>query len=194
VRSSVANELCDFHYRRLKRGADLSLPPQRAARGKTCTHVGCRKPNFSKGYCSMHYSRLKVWGDPDKSLRFFWKDDAHKYLWHGAKERARKLGLEFNLPKEWVSIPDLCPVLGIPLFSNRGGRGRFTDNSPTIDRIDNNEGYVTGNAHIISYLANRIKTNATVEQLERVATYFKGLLLNEGIKQSFKDNLSAHLQ
>ncbi len=67
-------------------------------------------------------------------------------------------------------------MLGIPLFRSTGSKGQGP-NSPTLDRLDPALGYTPENVVVISARANQIKTDATVEELYRVATYFmeKGL-------------------
>jgi len=74
-------------------------------------------------------------------------------------------------------LPKSCPILGMKLNYTRekGGKGR-QDDSPSIDRIDNTQGYVVGNVHIISWKANRIKSNGTPEELIAVGGYIKYLL------------------
>ena len=44
------------------------------------------------------------------------------------------------------------------------GKG-LTDNNPSIDRIDPTKGYVSGNIHIISWRANRLKNNGSLDDL-----------------------------
>jgi hypothetical protein len=83
-----------------------------------------------------------------------------------AKNSAKIRQVEFSIDKEDIQIPELCPIFGIPLIRVGGAR---TDNTPSIDRIDPSKGYVKGNVWIISWLANRIKTNATPSQLRRIA-------------------------
>jgi hypothetical protein len=61
----------------------------------------------------------------------------------------------------------LCPVLGIKM-TRYTGRGGPMDDSPTLDRIVNELGYVSGNVRVISNKANRIKTNATCEEVALV--------------------------
>ena len=48
-----------------------------------------------------------------------------------------------------------------------------------MDRKDPSKGYTPDNIQIISNLANRIKTNATPEQIQAVATYMLKLQRNE---------------
>lgn len=92
-------------------------------------------------------------------------------MFNSAKYRAKKKGLSFTITKDDIVIPEFCPVFGIRLeTSPEVGR---SDASPSLDRIDNSEGYVKGNVIVVSWLANRIKSDATVEQL-RIVTDFYG--------------------
>jgi hypothetical protein len=92
-----------------------------------------------------------------------------------AKARAKLKGLEFNISIEDIFIPEYCPVLNIKLeFYQKQGGG---DSSPALDRIDSNKGYIKGNVQVISSKANRIKTNATLSEIEAVYLYLKGKTL-----------------
>lgn len=88
------------------------------------------------------------------------------------KRRAFERGISFALTADDIRIPKRCPILGIVLTVGDGGA---TDNSPELDRIDNKKGYVPGNVHVISRRANRIKNDATVAELERIASYLRSL-------------------
>lgn len=89
-------------------------------------------------------------------------------LYHGAKARAKKYNYPFNIKEEDLVVPKHCPVLGIPLFHSER---TCTDNSPSIDKIVPELGYVKGNIQIISHRANTIKSNATSEELRKVAEW-----------------------
>jgi len=89
-----------------------------------------------------------------------------------AKHRAKKKNLEFNLELEDVVIPDYCPVLGIKLQRNRGGKAA-NDNSPSVDRIDNSRGYIKGNIKIISYKANIMKNTSSSKDLKKMIDYIE---------------------
>lgn len=79
-----------------------------------------------------------------------------------ARQRAEKYGLDFNLEKDDIEIPEFCPLLEIPIYP--GKKGDY-HNSPSLDRIDNSKGYIKGNIRVISMLANSMKNAATKEQL-----------------------------
>ena len=72
---------------------------------------------------------------------------------------------------EAIEYPKVCPVLRIKLGWKLKGNGGH-DNSPSLDRIDSTKGYVKGNVMIMSTLANRMKSNATIEQLNQFSRYY----------------------
>lgn len=92
-------------------------------------------------------------------------------LFSSARRRATKLNLPFDITVADVVIPDVCPVLGIPLQSSRNGC--WADGSPSIDRIDPKKGYVRGNIAIISWRANDIKGNASLREIEMVCAWLR---------------------
>lgn len=54
--------------------------------------------------------------------------------------------------------------MGVPLVVHRGKSGAFAD-SPSLDRIDNDIGYVKDNIWVISQRANQMKGDASKEEL-----------------------------
>lgn len=93
--------------------------------------------------------------------------------------RATREGLPFNLDIEDITPPELCPIFGIPLLHRKGKRGAG-DNSPSVDRIIPEKGYVKGNVVVISNRANRIKQDATIEELEKLAAFYRKLISSTG--------------
>ena len=63
-----------------------------------------------------------------------------------------------------------CPIMGTP-FLNESITGNRSQ-TPSLDRIDSSKGYEIGNIQVISNLANRMKQNASPEQLRTFALYF----------------------
>lgn len=94
-----------------------------------------------------------------------------RYMFNAAKCRAKKKGREFTISIEDVVVPTHCPVLGIPLFAKKDGTTGPGPNSPTLDRIDNKLGYIKGNVIVISYRANGLKSDATIDEVRRVLAY-----------------------
>jgi hypothetical protein len=98
-----------------------------------------------------------------------WIDNHHeRWLLRQIKLRAKKTEIRFNLTVEDIVVPKRCPVFGIPL---QRGKKHSCDNSPTVDRINPDKGYVKGNVAIISRLANSLKGKATAAQHRRIADW-----------------------
>lgn len=96
-----------------------------------------------------------------------------KEMWKSARERARKKDVPFAIDVEDIVIPDFCPVLGIPLVV---GDGVLHSNSPSLDRIVPEKGYVKGNVIVVSHKANTIKSDANIDELRKVVAFYENLL------------------
>lgn len=92
-------------------------------------------------------------------------------LMREARRRAKERGVEFNLLPEDVPWNDNCPIMECPLERNKG---HVQNNSPTLDRIHSDRGYVKGNVRVICWRANNLKGNLTTEQAENLLLYMKG--------------------
>ena len=86
-----------------------------------------------------------------------------KQILRATRSRAKRDGIEFNLTIEDIVIPEKCVFLDIPLTRTQG-KGRVWSNA-SIDRIDNNIGYVKENIQIISLKANVMKSHASLSEL-----------------------------
>lgn len=108
-----------------------------------------------------------------------WK---HKHpdraVFNQVKQNARKRGDPFFLTVEDIKVPETCPVLGIPIFLTPGKR---TDNTPSVDRVDNSKGYTKENVVIISWRANQIKRDASLQELKKLVEYLERHLRKEEI-------------
>lgn len=93
------------------------------------------------------------------------EDRIRGYMIRNIKGASKRRGIEFDLDYRDLTLVDKCPLLDIPLkcMTEKG----FNDNDrATVDRIDNSRGYVKGNVWIISRLANAMKNEASLDQLE----------------------------
>ena len=129
-----------------------------------------------------------------KSCEKEYKDNICRfYRWFGSKKaRANSPGIEFSIEPtdipgvkigetitiskrgqkytswEAIEYPKVCPVLGMKLDWGMNG---LTNNSPSLDRVNNKLGYIKGNVMLMSNLANKMKSNATPEQLNQFSEY-----------------------
>lgn len=88
------------------------------------------------------------------------------------KHWAKKNNIEFDLTVEdLLPLPTHCPALGIEL--DYGFKGAIYPNSPSLDRINPNKGYIKDNVIIVSNRANVIKQNASVEEIKAVANFYE---------------------
>jgi hypothetical protein len=149
------------------------------------TCAGCayvRYKEVGAGYVSPESRTLtnKKWNASNKAAeaKAKWKQKDPKRAWatyavSGAKQRAYKTGVPFDLSNAFVRsiIPDVCPVFKTP-FTFIGGKKMRLD-SPTLDRIRPELGYVVGNVAVISAKANAIKSSATVDEIQAVADWLR---------------------
>lgn len=77
--------------------------------------------------------------------------------------------MEHTIQKSDIIIPEVCPVLGIPL--HREDKSTWM-NAPSIDRIKNTEGYTKENIIIVSRRANILKRDATIDELILIAQFY----------------------
>lgn len=88
------------------------------------------------------------------------------YIIRNSKFTAKRRGIPFDLTYNDIEIPTHCPILGLKLrYLGEDSNGNAPEHA-TLDRIDNNKGYIKGNIIVMSRLANCMKNQATFEQLE----------------------------
>lgn len=98
-----------------------------------------------------------------------------KQLLSSSKWRATEKCLEHDIVLEDILIPEVCPILGIPLSRSNT---KTANDSPSLDRIDPTKGYVKGNVHVISWRANKLKGDATLEESFLLYQYYKKMSEN----------------
>jgi len=131
----------------------------------TYINCGCSHPAFKKGY----RSKLK----PNQFRRLY------RHL-KGVESRAKENNIPYNLDIEYfidkdtkpakkkTGYPDYCPILGIKIDSKLGINHR-----PSFDRVIPKYGYIKGNVEIISYKANRLKSNMHLIDFKKFVEYLE---------------------
>jgi hypothetical protein len=86
---------------------------------------------------------------------------------NNAKRRAVEQGVDFSLTREDLLdlLEERCPLLGCQFAF---AKGKTVPESPSVDRKDSSKGYTKENVWVISAKANRIKSNATTDEIEAV--------------------------
>jgi len=143
------NCVCDCGTHRVVRGTTL-------VRGKT----------NSCGLC-----RFTLGGETPGSRKHGMSRSPEYKMLSGAKKRALRKGIPFDISLDDIVIPDKCPVLGIELRKSTDGKPH--PESPSLDRIVPSLGYTKGNVEVISLRANSIKQNASADEILAVGNYCK---------------------
>ncbi len=101
-----------------------------------------------------------------------------KIMTNRVRKRAKDRGTDFTLTFDEIfqKVKDtngVCLILGTKLRMGGGRRGYSEKwDSPSLDRIDNTKGYMFENTIVISWRANALKSNATFDELRKLADFY----------------------
>lgn len=123
----------------------------------------------NKEWTNKNKDKLK---ERDQNLR---QKDPIAYLCKSIEKRIKKSNMQYDpniyiLLKNEYNKSNLCKCFGIEIQYNKNGH---KDNSISIDRVNNNLGYIVGNVQLICYRANAIKSNSTIDELCRIIYYLE---------------------
>lgn len=124
---------------------------------KQCHYNTSNASPNRKANANSYYKRNKA-GNPQL---FMWKQAKHRAKWDYNE-------MEFTLSLEDIIIPEVCPYFNrafVPLDKEWGY---------SLDRIDSSKGYTKDNIRVISYKANKMKNDATEQEL---VSFAKGVLV-----------------
>lgn len=151
----------------------------------------CKTKEYREKYNLKRNLKYKIdpeFRDAEKQRSRNWRHkNPEKSILKDARRRSIEKNIPFNLSSEDIIIPEVCPILKIALNKNTG---LWKDDSPSIDRIIPEKGYVKENIIIISYRANRIKNDHTISEIvngnidyscdpednKKIVQYYKKLL------------------
>lgn len=149
--------------------------------GKTCRQIGaiygvsaqtisCKLKLYNLKHSLAHKREVlqnkyyRRWGDTTMAL-YKTKRSKYKKKLYNAKKR----GIEFTLEFSDLDWPTHCPVLGIEInYSLK----KMEDTSISFDRIDPSKGYTKENTLLVSQRANRLKNDASFDELKQIYNYF----------------------
>lgn len=137
---------------------------------KECLNIRYRESQRLR-YHAQTKTQKKKYLARNKECRKNWTTE--EKVFRNLRSNYRKRGHVFELEFEDIlPLPTHCPVLGIALKTNKKIAG---EDSYSIDRINNTKGYVKGNIIVVSNRANKIKRDASVEELGKVYEFYKTL-------------------
>jgi len=158
-------------------------PRQFALQNNLPTYVSdkpCKNGHFSER--SIKDSACKVCEKERRASSYYdtYKTDeaAFRKQFTDLRGRARKNKIPFEIRLEDIEQPEFCPVLGVRLqyginHNTEETKWKKHPDRASFDKLVPKLGYIPGNVFIISLEANRLKSNATVEQIESLLKYMK---------------------
>ena len=89
------------------------------------------------------------------------------------KSECKRKNIPFDLEPSYLEEiwTNECPIFHTPLYKNYKGRG--SSHSAHLDRFDPRKGYIKGNVAWISGRANRIKYDASIEELRKIVDWME---------------------
>lgn len=133
------------------------LTPRRTSNGKC---LACARIERAKSRVKKHFPRNPRF---TSEVRRKHASTPLIYLFQSARQRAKIKGMEFSIGLDDVFMPEECPCCGIPFgkLPNKIPK----DDAMSLDRINNDVGYVVGNVAILCWGCNRRKGTSSVRQL-----------------------------
>jgi hypothetical protein len=114
---------------------------------------------------------------PPKPKREIFKPITVEERWIARSKGNKKRKARKDLPVEFYKsiLSTHCPLLEIELSYELYKGNSAPDNYATLDKINPKKGYVKGNVQIVSYRANTLKNDASIEEIERMLKNWKKL-------------------
>ena len=144
---------------------DNARPDGLRSRCRECAAAYFQSKYKDPEWKKQHNARSKQWRETLKS-------EAPEDLWAidataNAKQRAKRGAFLCDIDVDYVRslVVNTCPLLGLPIVYDQT---KLSDRSPTLDRKNPALGYTRGNLAVISHRANRLKSDSTIEELEKL--------------------------
>ena len=116
------------------------------------------------------------------------KIDPARRLFKLARSRARKKKLQFNITIEYLNSiwprDNLCPITRNEFKDGKGNEKYWA----SLDRVDNNLGYLKGNVAIISNEANEAKSDIDFNLLDKIRNFCLDFKKNNKVDFTDADN------
>ena len=138
----------------------------RADNKKARANHGARIAACNKKWHAENRDRMTAWS------RGWRARNVERTMLAAARKTAKARSLPFDIDVTDIQVPAACPALGIEL---RRDGGKRTHHSPSLDRVVPAKGYVKGNVIVVSWRANKLKSDATVDELRRLVAFYEKL-------------------
>lgn len=163
-----------------------------------------RRKIYCSHSCGIKYHNSKKTADENRDqVAQYFQDNPEKRFLSATKSSAKKRGLIFDLTEKWFRErleKGVCEVTGLPIKPKPYQQGKIGDRgfySPSIDRIDNNIGYIESNCRMVCWGYNLAKNKFTDRDL--IALSLALLLsytpkaLKAGLLEYVSDNVLSSL-
>ncbi len=98
------------------------------------------------------------------------------------RQAALREGIPFTIEFDDLELPEFCPVFGVKLeysgSKQENGKQTRNPNKASIDKLIPELGYIPGNVFVVSWRANNLKSNMSIDQLEMILKYMKDNIKN----------------
>ena len=137
--------------------------------GKPCKR-GHFAPRLVSTQCCQQ-CRIEVHQPTDRNNYRY--GDTFRRQFHTRRNDALRTNIPFTIKLDEIERPEFCPVFGTKLNYGWSGEGRRDRNKASIDKIIPELGYVKGNVAVISWRANMLKGNMTIDELKKLLRYME---------------------
>jgi len=150
----------NYYLKKEKNLNDVKLMSEKGLSDKKISEV----LNIPQKTVTYYRTKLKMSPSMPETTYSSEKDRIKGYIIRNSKFMAKRRGIHFDLKYTDFDLPEYCPILDIKLtFKSQSSGNEY--NHASLDRIDNNKGYIKGNVIVLSRLANAMKNCADYSQL-----------------------------
>jgi|SaaInlV_100m_DNA_2_1039680.scaffolds.fasta_scaffold08447_6 hypothetical protein len=171
-KNKVIDVVCDHCSKTFSRALKEVTRSQKLGRRNFCSRSCCGKASNDENSIRRipEEKRLNAWKYVKKKNRTT-KESPFRFFIKSVKNHCRHYDVEIDLHylmELWDFQSGICPITGWKLDLPHGSIGWKTplnNKRASVDRIDNDKGYVKGNVRFISYMANVARNRMSDEEL-----------------------------
>lgn len=139
------------------------------------------KREYTRRYIEEHKEELRekdrqrrINATPEQRLAADLRKSRLSVMLSGAKKRAQREGLPFNIEHSDIEHDFVCKCCGKQMAHNLGnGKSCYKKDSPSLDKLIPALGYVKGNVQVICHECNSYKRDQSIERVQLMIEYMK---------------------